>query len=169
MCISPVEYLGHVVDAKGFQPSPRKVSAILNMPPLSHVSELCSFLGMVQHCGKYLNALSDVCSPLNDLLKKGPPWQWSAACVDAFDRVKSMLTSARVLMQYDPAKPIFLAVDASSKSIGAVIYHRINGKGRPIAHALKTLTAAETKCAQIEQEALATIFGVKEFHQYLWG
>ncbi|XP_064469738.1 uncharacterized protein K02A2.6-like [Ornithodoros turicata] len=80
-----------------------------------------------------------------------------------------MLTSAQILTHYDPRKDIFLAVDASSKGLGAVIYHRINGQDRPIAHASKTLTPAETKYAQIEREALAIIFGVKKFHQYLWG
>ncbi|XP_064464481.1 uncharacterized protein K02A2.6-like [Ornithodoros turicata] len=164
-----VEYLGHVVDAEGFRPSPKKVSTILNMPPPTQVSELRSFLGMVQHCGKYLKSLSYVCAPMNDLLKKGMAWKWSAACVEAFETVNRMLTSAEILTHYDPAKPIFLAVDASSKGLGAVIYHRINGKDRPVAHASKTLTSAETKYAQVEREALTIIFGVRKFHQYLWG
>lgn len=164
-----VEYLGHVVDATGFRPSPKKVSAILNMPPPTQVSELRSFLGMVQHYGKYITSLSDLCAPLNNLLKKGTPWKWTAECVDAFERIKAMLTSAEVLTHYDPAKPIYLAVDASSKGLGAVIYHRIAGKDRPIAKASKTLTSAETRYAQIEREALAIVFGVKKFHQYLWG
>ncbi|XP_064488330.1 uncharacterized protein K02A2.6-like [Ornithodoros turicata] len=164
-----VEYLGHIVDADGFRPSPKKVSAILNMPPPNQVSELRSFLGMVQHYGKYLEGLADVCSPLNDLLKKGASWCWTSACVEAFESIKSMLASAKVLTHYVPTKEIFLAVDASSKGLGAVIYHRLHGVDRPIAHASKTLTVAETKYAQIEREALAIIFGVKKFHQYLWG
>ncbi|XP_064468972.1 uncharacterized protein K02A2.6-like [Ornithodoros turicata] len=164
-----VEYLGHVVTAEGFRPSPKKVSAILNMPPPTQVSELRSFLGLVQHYGKYLPSLSDICAPLNSLLKKSTSWQWSASCVDAFETIKRKLASAEVLTHYDPRKDIFLAVDASSKGIGAVIYHRINGEDRPIAHASKTLTPAQTKYAQIEREALAIIFGVRKFHQYLWG
>ncbi|XP_064458854.1 uncharacterized protein K02A2.6-like [Ornithodoros turicata] len=90
-----VEYLGHIVDADGFRPSPKKVSAILNLPPPNQVSELRSFLGMVQHYGKYLEGLADVCSPLNDLLKKGASWCWTSACVEAFESIKSMLASAK--------------------------------------------------------------------------
>ncbi|XP_064464822.1 uncharacterized protein K02A2.6-like [Ornithodoros turicata] len=164
-----VEYLGHVVTAEGFGPSPKRVSATLNMPPPTQVSELRSFLGMVQHYGKYIPSLADVCAPLNNLLKKSVPWQWSASCVEAFETIKKKLTSVEVLTHYDPRKEIFLAVDASSKGLGAVIYHRINGADRPIAHASKTLTPAESRYAQIEREALAIIFGVKKFHQYLWG
>ncbi|XP_064479035.1 uncharacterized protein K02A2.6-like [Ornithodoros turicata] len=164
-----VEYLGHVVTAEGFGPSAKKVSAILNMPPPTQVSELRAFLGMIQHFAKYLPSLADACAPLNNLLRKSVPWQWSASCVDAFEAIKKMLTSAQILTHYDPRKEIFLAVDASSKGLGAVIYHRINGHYRPIAPASKALTPAETKYAQIEREALAIIFGVKKFHQYLWG
>ncbi|XP_064469911.1 uncharacterized protein K02A2.6-like [Ornithodoros turicata] len=164
-----VEYLGHVVSASGFRPSPKKVSAVLNMPPPTNVSQLRSFLGMVQHYGKYLKSLSDVISPLNDLLKKEASWEWTGSCVEAFENVKEMLVSADTLTHFDPAKPIFLAADASSTGLGAVIYHKIDGKERSIARASKTLTDAERNYAQIEREALAIIFGVRKFHQYLWG
>ncbi|XP_064469808.1 uncharacterized protein K02A2.6-like [Ornithodoros turicata] len=164
-----VEYLGHVVNAQGFRPSPKKVSAVLNMPAPTNVSELRSFLGMVQHYGKYLKSLADVVAPLNDLLKKAVPWEWSSGCVEAFEKVKMMLVSVDALTHFDPAKPIFLAADASSRGLGAVIYHKVDGKDMAMAHASKTLTAPEKNYSQIEREALAIIFGVRKFHQYLWG
>lgn len=84
-------------------------------------------------------------------------------------RLKQKLTSIKALTHFDPQKPIYLAADASSQGVGAVIYHKIDGKERPIAHASKTLSPAERNYAQIEREALALIFGLKKFHQYLWG
>ena len=47
--------------------------------------------------------------------------------------------------------------------------HIINGREQPVAYASQTLSQAERNYAQIEREALALIFGVKKFNQYLYG
>ena len=44
-----------------------------------------------------------------------------------------------------------------------------DGQERPIAFASRTLTASESNCAQVEKEALSLVFGVKRFHQFLYG
>ena len=44
-----------------------------------------------------------------------------------------------------------------------------NGEEKPIAFVSRTLTASEKNYAQIEKEALALVFGVHRFHQYLYG
>ena len=44
-----------------------------------------------------------------------------------------------------------------------------NGVEQPIACASKTLTASERNYSQLEKEALSLVFGVQNFHQFLYG
>ena len=51
-----------------------------------------------------------------------------------------------------------------------MLFHKYSdGSERPIAYASKSLTSAEKNYSQIEREALSIIFGVRKFHQFLYG
>ena len=165
-----VEYLGHIVSKNGIQMSPKKVEAIVEMPQPKDQKDLRAFLGMVNHYGKFMSNLSDLCAPLNDLLQKTAKWRWSKEYEEAVHKIKDKLGSAEGLVHFNPSLPIVLAADASSVGIGAVIFHRYpDGTEKAITHASKTLTPSEKNYSQIERKALALIYGVKKFHQYLWG
>ena len=88
----------------------------------------------------------------------------------AFTSAKEKLVSSTVLAHYDTTLPIKLAADASAYGVGAVISHVYRDSSeRPVAFASRTLTSSERNYAQIEKEALALVYGVKYFHQYLYG
>ena len=81
--------------------------------------------------------------------------------------MQDQLVSASVLTHYDPKLPIALAADASAYGIGEVISHVYpDGSERPISFAPRTLTPSERNYAQ---QALSLVYGVKRFHQYLYG
>ncbi|KAK3766195.1 hypothetical protein RRG08_017637 [Elysia crispata] len=59
-----VTYLGHVIDEKGVHPTQDKVEAITSAAPPSSVTQLRSFLGLVQYYAKFLPNLASVMEPL---------------------------------------------------------------------------------------------------------
>ena len=167
---SSVEYLGHAIDTDGLHTTPTKQQAIAEARAPTNISELRSFLGLVNYYGHFLPNVSTMLHPLNRLLRKGAAWVWSKKCEEAFQAIKGMLSSDQVLAHYDPTLPLSLAADASAYGVGAVISQRYaDGGERPIAYASRTLMPAEQKYAQVEKEALALVLGVKRFHQYLYG
>eukprot|EP00731_Ephydatia_muelleri_P017266 Em0010g364a len=118
--------------------------------------------------GKFLPNLSSVLAPLYTLLQKGSSWKWEKEQKDAFFKAKQMLTSAKVLILFDPKKELLLASDASPYGIGAVLSHRMeDGSEKPIAFASRSLSQAERKYSQLEKEGLAVVFGVSKFQLYL--
>jgi len=165
-----VEYLGRIIDRNGVHVSPKKVSAVLDIPAPTNQSQLRSFMGCVNHYGGFIQNLADLSAPLNRLLKKDIDWKWTGEHQKSFEALKNCLTSATVLAHFDPKVQLGLVTDASPIGLGAVLFHRYpDGTERPISYASKTLTSAETHYSQIEREGLGLIFGVKKFHQYLYG
>nr|KAG5714223.1 hypothetical protein BaRGS_018440 [Batillaria attramentaria] len=164
-----VEYLGHTLSAEGISKG-SKVEAVLKMPPPTDVSSLKSFLGSVQFYGKFIPNLATMAEPLYRLTKKASPWKWGEEEQAAFEQLKNVLSSDQVLVHFDPDKPVGLACDVSNVGIGAVLFHRYpDGSERSIANVSKTLTAAERNYSQIHKEALAIIYGLRKFYQYLYG
>ena len=124
---------------------------------------------MPNYYGEFLPNISTRLAPLYGLLKKNSRWMWGPEQKEAFQNAKSMLTSSKVLTHYDPTKPLILSWDASLYGVGAVLSHQIGEGEHPIAFASCSLAPAETNYSQIDKEALAIVFGVKHFHQYLFG
>lgn len=54
-----IEYLGHVVNKDGLKKNMNKVSAMLDAPRPTNVTELRSFIGMVNYYGKFVPKLAD--------------------------------------------------------------------------------------------------------------
>ena len=165
-----VEYLGHSITKDGISALPDKVEAIAKAPQPTNVQELRSFLGILRYYGKFIRNLATILHPLNQLLQTNRKWNWTQECSDAYQLAKDQIVSAQVLTHYNPALPICMAADASAYWIGSVISHRLpDGSEHPISFASRTLTPSERNYSQLEKEALSLIFGVKKFHQYLYG
>ena len=167
---SEVEYLGHIISEHGLRPSNSGIDAIKQLPRPKDLQQLQSFLGKINYYNKFIPNFSQLSAPLNMLRKKDVPFIWSTAQEQVFMKLKAAIIDATKLVHFNQDLPIILATDASSYGIGAVLSHRYpDGSEKPIAFASKTLTSAERNYSQIEKEGLSIIFGVKKFHQYLYG
>lgn len=113
-----VTYLGHRILAQGLSPLEEKVRAIKEAPNPKNVAELRSFLGLVNYYGKFLPDLSTVLAPLYQLLHKDSSWKWQQVQEEAFQHVKRLLHSERLLVHFDPNKEVILSGDASPYGVG---------------------------------------------------
>ena len=165
-----IEYLGHVIDRDGIHPTEEKVRAIKDPPQPQNVTQLRSFLGLINYYCKFLPNLSAKLIPLYALLNKGVKWHWDSEQEHAFSSAKEALLADTVLTHYDTTKRLILACAASDYGIGAVLSHVLDdNQERPVAYISRTLSPAEKNYSQLEKEALAIVFAVKKFHHYLLG
>jgi transposase InsO family protein len=165
-----VTYLGHRIDADGLHPLPDRVRAIKEAPKPTSVTTLKAYLGMLTYYSKFLPKLSTLLYPLYRLLRKGVPWRWGTKQARAFKASKKLLTSDKCLTHFDSSLKLTLACDASEYGLGAVISHKMpDGSEKPIGYASRTLSPSERNYSQLEKEGLSCIFGIKKFHDYLFG
>lgn len=164
------QILGTYIIDQGIHPDEAKVEAVKQMKTPSNVTELKSFLGMVNYLGKFIPYLSQVSYPLTTLLSSKNHWSWGEDQQRSFEKLKLALTSSPVLALFDPKKPTVLSTDASSFGIGAVLrQEQDNGQYKPVAYASRTMSETERRYAQIEKEGLAVVWGCERFRDFITG
>lgn len=102
-------------------------------------------------------------------MQKEVKWYWGNEQENAFLSIKQELSADTTLAHYNPDARITLTVDASPWGLGAVLSQVEDGIERPISYASRSLNSAEKQYSQIQKEATAIIFGIRKYHQYLYG
>jgi hypothetical protein len=118
-----VKYLGLLLNGDMIQPDPSKVAGLKEWPQtLKSVSDVHQMLGLLNYHYAFVPGFSHIVKPLTTLLKKDIPFQWTAACTHALDKIINVLTSEPVLTHPDLDKPFELEVDASNFATGAILF-----------------------------------------------
>lgn len=164
-----VKYLGHCFSKDGLKPLPDRVEAIREAKTPENLTELRSFLGSVNYYGRFIPHLQTICAPLHLLERKGAMWRWSTEAERAFREVKEKIATCFTLNAYDANLPLIMATDASNIGVGAILLQQADGRDLPIAAVSRKLTKSEVNLSTIDKEAVAVMFGIRKFHDYIYG
>ena len=165
-----LKFLGHIINKHGVLADPEKTAAVREMEAPTSISELRRFLGMANQLGRFSHKLAELTQSLRDLLNKKQSWVWGPDQNLAFRQVKDELTRPTILALYDPLLETKISADASSFGLGAVILQKNrSSQWRPVAFASRSMTDVERRYAQIEKEALATVWACEKFQDYILG
>ena len=67
----------------------------------TNVTELKSYLGLLNYYGKFLPNLATILHPMHDLLQNDRLWKWAEVCESAFVKSKQQLQDSSLLVHYD--------------------------------------------------------------------
>lgn len=163
-----VEYLGHILSAKGTEANPEKVKVIKNYPRPQTKKQMRAFLGLCNFYRRYVPNFSVIATPLNQLLKKTARLKWTEQCETAFNTLKTKLSSPPILAFPNINKEFRIAVDASGTGIGYILSQFDNdGNERVICYGGRSLRGCELKWSVTDREGLALVEAVKHYHPYL--
>ena len=176
-----VPFFRNVLSKDGLSPDNTKVQLIKDWPVPTNHRELLSFLGTVNYLSHFLAFLSDLCAPLQALLKKDTEFVWTLVHQHTFDQIKLHVSNNVKLQFYGSSKPLYIEVDMSKKGIGAVMLRQDNivpsmAKSdeilmnlRPISYASKTLSSTESNYLNTECELLGLLFAITHFKHFTYG
>ena len=106
-----LEFFGYIFSADGISRSAKKVQAIKDAAVPKNASEVRSFLGMVQYCGRFIPKLADISAPLRALTHKDAKWTWSPRQKQAFENLTHVLTTETTMAYFDSYTLMLLLSD----------------------------------------------------------
>ena len=162
-------FMGLVLSQQGIGPTEEKVKAVNEAREPQNVSEVKSFLGLVNFNARFIPDLATVAEPLRRLTKKGEPFIFGPEQQVAFTELKRRLAQADTLGYFDRTAKTKIITDASPVGLGAVLVQEQKGENRVISYASRGLSDVERRYSQTEKEALGVVWACEKFHVYLYG
>ena len=164
--VKEVSYLGHRVTEEGLADS-ALLTAIREIPPPKTATEVRSFLGLARYYRCYVKNFAAIAGPLHALTQKDAVFHWSADCQEAFDHLKTLLTTSPITAFPDFSQSFHLYTGASTAGLGAILAQVRESKERIICCASRSLNQAEKAYPATKLECLAIVWAVAKFRPYL--
>ena len=113
-----IDLHGHLFTENGLKPSPNKVKAVSECKPPKSKEKLASFLQMMVYLSRYISNFSSRSEPLRRITRKEQKFVWLQEQQLAFEDLKKAITTAPILIPYDPERRTRVICDGSSIGVG---------------------------------------------------
>ena len=160
------DYLSVIVGKGRLQMDLKKLQGVANYPVPQNITDVRAFLGFTRYYRYFMQNYSAIVCPLLDLTKKVNVFKWEACHQEAFDKIKTIMCKAPVLLQ----------TDASAYSIGAVLSQEggitpsLATHKKPVLHPIiyfsATFTPTERNYDIYERELLAVMKALAHWRPY---
>ena len=159
---TPVRIYGITIVYTWYWTNRIQIEAVVNGREPESVTEVRSFMGLVNFSAKFIPNLASVSEPLPQLTRRGVTFKWGEKQQESFQNLGRFH-----VYFYDKNAKTKVITDASPVGLGAVLVQEQNGNWRPVYYASRSLT--ERRYSQKEREALALVWACERFHVYLYG
>ena len=122
-----IKFLGHYFDRNGISVDPEKIKIVKEFPTPRTVKQVRSFLGLANYYRRFIDKYSQITFPLRGLLRADVKFVWTPECQEAFEKLKTALTTAPVLVLPQFNKPFILTTDASITGIAYILSQKDDG------------------------------------------
>ncbi len=129
------------------------------------MSEIRNFLRLTSYYRRFVEGFSLIAAPLTKLLRKGVPFDWTNAQQESFEKLKTVLTKAPILVQPKPGNKFTVYSDASHVGLRCVLMQ----DGKVVAYASCQLKTHKVNYLTHGLELVTVVFALKIWRHYLYG
>ena len=167
-----IQYLGHLVSERGFEPLPEKLESIRKMPAPRTAKEVKQFLGLIGYYRKFVPRFADISRPLTKLTRHNVVFEWTDQCSKAFNHLCELLMEYPILRYPDPKQGYILYTDASAIGwSGVLTQEHLDEKGKPTNHPIGYVSGqfrgSQLNWAALIKEAYAIYMSVRRLSFYV--
>ncbi|KAJ8885861.1 hypothetical protein PR048_012067 [Dryococelus australis] len=144
--VKSLEMLGYVLIADDLSTCKSKTEKLINTNGLQNVTQLKSYLGLLNYYHKFIKMAPDVMEPLHN-----------DECEKVF-----------LMMLFDPITTIILTCDSNSYGVGTVLGQLHNGIEKQVAFDSAMLNNAQKNYSQLHRETLSIIYRSLTMSCYLF-
>lgn len=160
ICRQEVVIVGQKCTPQGRCPDDDRVAKILKWPQLTSPKEVRGFLGLCGTVRIWIQDYSAIARPLTELVHKDAVFEWTERRQQAFDVLKTKVSSAPALrpIDYSSDKPIILSVDTSYIATGFILSQEDEkGKRRPARYGSIPMDSTQARYSQPKLELYSTL------------
>ena len=167
-----IQYLGHLVSERGFEPLPEKLESIRKMPAPRTAKEVKQFLGLIGYYRKFVPRFADISRPLTKLTRHNVVFEWTDQCSKAFNHLRELLMEYPILRYPDPKQGYILYTDASGIGwSGVLTQEHLDEKGKSKNHHICYVSGqfrgSQLNWAALTKEAYAIYMSVLRLSFYV--
>jgi len=143
---SETEYLRFIIGQEEVKTDSVKTEAIWDWTAPKKIKEIQCFLGFCNFYQGFIEGFSRTARPQYERTKKEciGNWEWGDKKQKAFDKLRTKLTTALVLVYFDPLAPTKIEIEASKYICSGILSQQYQDrKWSPVAYRSKTMSDAE--------------------------
>ena len=121
---SSINYMRHILSSEWLFPESEKVNLIFHLKRPSNTSEVCSCLGLVTYCSKFIPNFTAITEPLRWLPHQKVCFIWNGELKSTLSKIKTFFSKAPVLLYFHLAFKTRIVADTSKQGLGAVLLQK---------------------------------------------
>jgi len=160
------KFLGFLLMRRGIEANPDKCQTIINMRSPANIKEVQQLTGRLTTLSRFLSCTSDKAFSFFTSIKKKGEFEWTSDCEDAFNKIKTFLSSPPILHRPTNGAILFLYLSISDNAMSSILVQDSDTGEKPIYFISKIFRGAELRYQKIELLALAVVITARNLRPY---